>query len=474
MTLRGSLTVFLSLVLLFITGLFFTMSEAVRITCVQKHSLRAAAQAADSFGADYCRPLYEWYGILAVDGGYTQEELRLSETERRFREILEENLSPEGEHFFRAYAGEVSVLRYQTLPADQSAGLFSEALDQSRYAAVVSAAEKISKEAEQVAQDSRQDLKTLEEKEASSVTDEEAADADGLVDPTDTVEAMKKQGLLSLVLPSQTEISEKRLEEGLAGQQRVECRTEQTSSYGGADASEQALFPVYVSQAFQSFVTDRGHPGLAYEKEYLLCGCSSDRENLEGCVRRLLALREVENFASICASSRRRSEAKGIALAVAGVSLNPVILPMVQAAVMASWAYLESVLDVRLLLSGGKVALIKTDSQWTSSLSNPGDLVRPEAKAKECENGLDYDAFLLTFLLISGRQQCADRALDVMERAVRTQEHYENFSVSTAICRLSFSASAETVPLFLSFVPFLPEESGQVFSFSCEKEFSYY
>ena len=58
-------------------------------------------------------------------------------------------------------------------------------------------------------------------------------------------------------------------------------------------------------------------------------------------------------------------QAYEIALALAGASVNPAL---VQVAVVAVWALVESILDLRALLDGKKIPMLKARAQWKSQL----------------------------------------------------------------------------------------------------------
>ena len=56
-------------------------------------------------------------------------------------------------------------------------------------------------------------------------------------------------------------------------------------------------------------------------------------------------------------------------------------------------AYAESVSDVRILLDGGHVSLIKTEAQWRTSLEHIGDCLNVSADETSRE-GLGYESYL--------------------------------------------------------------------------------
>lgn len=68
-----------------------------------------------------------------------------------------------------------------------------------------------------------------------------------------------------------------------------------------------------------------------------------------------------------------------------------------ETAILAAWAYAESVSDVRILLDGGHVSLRKTEAQWRTSLEHVGDCLNASADETSRE-GLGYESYLQILL----------------------------------------------------------------------------
>ena len=73
-------------------------------------------------------------------------------------------------------------------------------------------------------------------------------------------------------------------------------------------------------------------------------------------VDRLLLIRDGLNMASIMSMPDKQAEAEALAIAMAGASVNPAIIEAVKYGILAAWAYVESVLDIRALLDGDKIS----------------------------------------------------------------------------------------------------------------------
>ena len=180
---------------------------------------------------------------------------------------------------------------------------------------------------------------------------------------------------------------------------------------------------------------------------------------MKGVVTRLLAIREVANFIALYKDPVRNGEALELSVALAGVTLNPAIIEIVHYALMAAWAYIEAVLDVRLLLDGGKVMPIKTSAEWTSDLYNIAACLDENFMAKNNEAGMSYEDYLLTFLVVEPSRDESMRALDMIEAAMNALPYYENIKMDHLICDMNMTMNYEADPMFFSLitldVPFL-------------------
>ena len=185
--------------------------------------------------------------------------------------------------------------------------------------------------------------------------------------PLETVTEVKKDGVLSLVLPENTKVSGKSINiEETVSHRSLEKGT--MDSYVGTDWYQKVLFHQYLVNYLGNYVEKKQDRVLEYELEYVLGGKANDAENLKIVVTELLAMREPLNMASLTASSQRQSEAMALAVTLAGVSANPAVIEAVKYGILVAWAFAESVLDVRTLLSGGKITMIKSDADWTSNV----------------------------------------------------------------------------------------------------------
>ena len=103
--------------------------------------------------------------------------------------------------------------------------------------------------------------------------------------------------------------------------------------------------------------------------EYILAGRQSDRENLEAVANKLVLLRFVPNYLYLQTNSTRQAEARAAAGTLCTLLAVPAVTEAAAQGILLAWAYGESVMDVRTLLNGKKIAVVKDDASWQLSLS---------------------------------------------------------------------------------------------------------
>jgi hypothetical protein len=181
--------------------------------------------------------------------------------------------------------------------------------------------------------------------------------------------------------------------------------------------------------------------------EYLIGGKDNDIENLREAVEGLLMVREAANLAYLMTDSQKLEQVRLLSLALAGASANPVVIGLVEAALLSSWAFAESVLDVRALLIGKKIPLVKSQELWTISLENITDLSRGWWVAKESAQGVDYKGYLGILLLFQTDKNLAYRAMDVQELTLQKNGDVCRMDALVVYAKAEFSYRAR--PIFM-------------------------
>lgn len=505
MKLRGSITVLLSFVLVFVTGLFFTMSEVVRYYCLRDQTVRAAALSCESTLADYCRPLWSEFGILGLDGGYGAVNFRRKIYEDRLSEYMEKNGRSDGVHFFQAYTADSDLVAYSLLTDNGGAGLVREAalhMKENLPAAALSAVRDNSrsslseadglpsmdellgsgKKAMDAAEENRhrgkdeeeqipEGLKTLETVDGAEPDSATRKKLEAAENPVDTVGNIRADGILDLVLPEGTQISGASFVNSDIPSKRARHTGNGRGQGPGVD--DLVWYRLWQMDKLQSYRHNLGRSGIQYEVEYVICGHDSDRENLKGTVHRILALREAANIGTITSDYVKMGQVEALAWSIAGATANPAIVEAIKAAIIASWAYTESIVDMRRLLAGGHVSIRKNTAEWTTQLYLLSSYISNRGRmATECSGGQSYNDYLLTLLMTVPTASNALRTCDILECFVRQDADYNSFRMDNCMYYVETRENYQASPLFLSYVLILQGDVS-VYRFECPQKQSY-
>ncbi len=188
---------------------------------------------------------------------------------------------------------------------------------------------------------------------------------------------------------------------------------------------DSALFNAYIFDRFPSYTdvhnSDESNDWseLAYVVEYILAGNDNDVGNLNEVILKLSALREAANFTHIIMDSGKRNESLALATTLVGASGNAAAVKAAQYVIMGVWSYGESIVDVRRLLKGDKLNVIKDNSDWQLSLENllkmNFDAANISGKSDNGKGGFSYEDYLGMLLLMMNRTTRNYRVMQAME-----------------------------------------------------------
>jgi hypothetical protein len=508
---RGSITVFLALLLTCVFSSIFALLEAARVSCLKTNAGICTAQAQDGLLASYNRALWEDYHLMFWEG--TQGDFpELTSACNLQQEIVEgnwENANAFGNNFylFPVHLTSVSVQSYQLATDDDGAAFRREASEMMKQTLAEDAIESLAswitgtdetkneekaKQQEESAMDVLQDLQqgamtgdndttgnsqsdvslpedsqsnvslSVDSQSNVSLTDNSQSDRSLLdnsqpdalsVDnansgvtlsnnPIQWMKEVKEKGIFAILMP-ETELSQKHIDSS----DSVARRTLQTGTMRqeySANASEKLLFRLYLCNYFSDATKSSKDKALDYELEYFIAGKDSDQANLKSVVNRLLLLREAANMTYLETNSQKKQEALVIALALTSVVGHPELAEPVKHGVLAAWAFAESLSDVRILLDGGKVSMVKTDAQWHTELNNLSSTIRATEGSSQ-QNGLSYQGYLQILLWTTSDKKLAQRAMTLIEKDTGVQ-------MDQMVYQMNCTYQYESQPLFWSFV----------------------
>lgn len=528
---RGSMTVFAALSIMLVASFLFVLLEAAHQQQLRRVAQMNTSLVVESVFSNYCSPLWEKYQILALDNGMTEEQEPFVSWEYYAADLSKESLSQRGfmrganhlrmdtkcaefvayrmltDEDGRAYIKTISdymrntigqqaieklAAEYQQLsgmdisdkPDDTALAGADNAIAEARRLEEEKAKkeEEERKKAQEAAKKAKADRKTNKktnkkadkkaEKKAEKKAGTEAGERaiEPAENPLEIIKNLWHQGTLSLVLKDAKAVSNMKEDWSDAVSKR-----EKYTGIGlepiQTDATDTLLFTEYLLDHFACYTSGEAAGTLAYELEYLLCGNEKDQSNLSETVQRLLAVREAANLAYLAADASKQELAYSVALSLAGVTANPGIIYAVKCGLLAAWALAESVLDVRALLSGDKIAIIKNSAQWTSDLLHLGSVFSSFGTATNCQNGLSYQRYL-GFLLMMQAQKVSYRAMNIQEHVIRSKEGFENFCMDHLVIDAEIAMNYSSHTIFTGMEQ-LTRNKKRAFTIPVQQSFSY-
>jgi len=474
--LSGYLTMYLALTLGVLVTLCLALIEGIRLNTMQLEAVCIADIGVDSVMAEYHRELFRRFNLLAIDSSYGSGVAGRDKVRQRLEYYLTQNLIHPSEEvlgdasglFFRDFLGirlqeaEPEGLLFLT---DGDGLVFRrQAIEALRDDMGITAIQEVAGWLETVREyqldtrDVEAEKKEADEIIASYQGKEIETEGDGkeildFEDPTVVVENRKKRGIFSLTL-GDNELSGKRLNQSVLLLERKKAGKLLKGNLPLPEVSdtekltEKLEFSEYLMRYFGSFTDMAENSALDYELEYLIAGKDADADNLKGVLHRLLAMREAANATYLFSDKEKYGEADLAALAVSVVLLVPELQEVFRTAIILGWAYAESVYDLKVLLKGGRIPLIKTSKTWHYGLSGILADVWEELWDKEQsmqqQDGLTYEDYLRILILLTGEEDLTLRAMNLVESDVRQKEGNQLFRLDACIvalkCRISVAS----------------------------------
>jgi len=274
------------------------------------------------------------------------------------------------------------------------------------------------------------DLEEYRLEEEKAVLDREieecespAENGEKLENPTRQLDELRRKGILRLALEDDQDLSKRILTtEGLIGNRMAQGKVNQGNL---SDPKKEGLidrffFQEYLLRYLGCYGKEKEESPLAYQLEYLIMGKEADVDNLKGVAEKLCHLREASNAIYLFSDAEKCSEAEALASTVCTVILLPELIPAVKTVILLGWIYAESVYDVKLLLAGEKVPLLKDRESWHLNL---GDALRGDfGKKAGGERGLEYADYLRIYLMLMDLETLTGRAMNMVEADIRSTQ----------------------------------------------------
>lgn len=464
---KASITVFLTLLLLLSASFFFALLETARLKGLGTKADIVSDAALESVFAEYQKEIYENYGLLMLDCAYGSGNFAIENVEKRLQEKNLNNLKQSEKELYGINLTECKMTGYQLL-TDDGGNVFRhlaartakrEALVQEvdDFAEEIQQKESLEQENGTVEERLEEANKTIEEVEQAKQaenTEEKVGDISAqkpqeeVKNHVEDANQWKKSAVLSLVVRDESQLSNK----AITLEHTLEHRQKETGNLPVQGAIlEELWFVKYLETHMGSYQQISSNHALDYEWEYILNGESSDRDNLKETVKSLIMIREIANMGYLIQDQQKCIEAEELAVALMGWSMNPPVVDATKWGILAAWAYSESILDVRALLEGRRIAWIKNAEQWTTGINQTGEAVDGFAMAKDCENGWDYLKYLQFLICMKKDSAVNYRSMDIIE--VNTNAMYgKSIQMDHMMTGCESRVSYEAEPLFWNMI----------------------
>ncbi len=487
----GSITLFLALVLTLVLSFCFSLLEAARVQCLSQMAQRRLLLDLESAFGEYHPALWQDYRLLFLDGSAGTGGLDLPLLEGHIME--ESDLGQKGAGFLQMAFRGIEISGYTLATDFHGAAFEAQASKAAKEQLAAGAADELKKKLEKgeemaaqkqdieskwnQAQDAVNDAGDIQEKDKINDAREGAPAGGGKELPENPMEVaglLKRSSILNVVVENPSELSSKSIPAANSLKDRKkEVGTLEKPKTGSL---EKIWFLQYLNYYFSCYTGAGEHGGkthaLDYELEYIIAGKETDIKNLEKVVKELLLIREVGNFATILQDGKKQALALEMAAATIGFTGIAPLVEAVKLGILLAWSYMESIMDLRSLLAGGTVPLIKKPSDWKSDVTLGWKALGQKPEKTEEENGWGYREYLLLLLALVRENTLVYRAMDVVEQNLRQMPGGEKFRMDCQIYRVEAEGLYTSQPLFLGFVTVGGKADG-VYHFQKSQRFSY-
>lgn len=424
---RGYITVFFALVFMVLMSLIISLFIGIQINAYKLKAESVYSVASNSVLGEYHKELLEKYDLFYVDTSYKKGVPDYHQVENRLWDYIEKNwnVSP------------ASVEINQIVLATDNGGV--------PYRKQISSYMKDKIGMTYVKELS--DLFTTASKEGFLENNSKTHNSwekrwqDALVKkqeipentwrkiekfcPIETAYSARESFVLNQVVEDKTNVSKKSVNV-------TDCVSNRELIVGTGCEEELNLmdkiyFITYLVEKFSCYTQVDAEGVLDYELEYLLGDGGSDYENLSIVVDKLLAIRETMNVTYLLSDNEKMSLIKEISSALSALIASPELSPVFEVLLIGLWSYAESVSDIKILLRGGQVPLVKTKENWATDLESSFGLEMTIKSLDEQESGMNYTQYLEMLLLVADNAKITFRSMDLIEMNIREIAGNENF-----------------------------------------------
>lgn len=220
------------------------------------------------------------------------------------------------------------------------------------------------------------------------------------------------------------------------------------------DVVNDGLFHAYIQYFFKDYTVEEEkqakttkYPSvLDYEKEYLCFHKQTDRDNLIKMVETTCFVRLFLNFIKLYTSPECRVKAEALATTLVAFTGLAFLITITKILILLVWAVAESLVEVAALLKGKKVAIYeigKCHIAFEELLGFSRALILSKAAQYKDHKGfgLDYDGYLLCYLLLQSKRNRCYGVMDLIQENINYRyegEFHMNRCVTSMEAELTY------------------------------------
>lgn len=460
---KGSITLFFSILFGACITLIMALTESARLFGVNTRFESAAEAAMHSLFSMYDGDLLEDFDLMLLNTADLEE---YGGIEGVLTLYLEKSFSTRSDYktlygnLFRGHV--ISCTATETIDVldDQGEFFAREVLDYMKYRTLKIAGTKVKElltQQEAGASAKKQleiDMQAEDEalgQETDAQQQENSAEAqDELTEGwLGKLAAIQRNGWIEFVLPFEQTASEYRITPGaLPSDHDMETLQHPVTAPG--DIEEALFFTEYLLEHCSCYTVQQMKRDMCYELEYIISGKETDKENLKNTLEKLLLLREGMNIMTIMKEEDLLRQAESAARALTGWTGQETLVRFTQLAIVSGWAYTESLVDLRTLLHGGNVPMLKNREQWVLAYQDIGTFLN--GKKNQIfggDEGMSYLEYLRLLLYQQDKVLRRFRTMDVIQLRLRTYK--PEFYMQNCLYAVRADLKISQKPLFFSF-----------------------
>ncbi len=476
---KAHITVYLTLIFTLILSVFLSAFEAVRGSCLKVRMDNAVQTAIHSSFGEYHEVLFERYGLLFIDTSYMTDVPDYRKVEERLELYMGYNLQPEEEQsllFARDWYDiedyNVSLTNIRLATDDRGNVMRQQAVDYignyvgkdwveevQSWLAIVEQYEISSEEFEAYHKEVQQEKEACWQQ--NNLLGEEWH-VNAALPSLDFTNDYLGNFWGELINYNGTAISTKAFNPWEHVSHRWNIQGTEVLEEEGTDVTDEILFGEYILHKMGNYRNVRPDSKLDYQVEYILFGKSQDSMNLISMQETLFLFRGAANLTMLLSDSETQKKIETISQLGVLVDIPPELL---QAIINVCWVVAESIDDVKKLMNGEEVYLLKRPKDFSVGLSNllTGYYFVDNSSGSVGEEALsvklDYEDYLRFFLYLQPPVVKVFRCMDMMEADIRLTEGNDSFRMDGCADAISFEVGIN---------------SGYGYFYSMERKYSYF